>query len=172
MCQRYFVRSTSFFSTKINFWNSVKYKMWFFVKISITSANLQYFTWSRFTFTNSYFHDVMLWFLAWRLRVRKLPSIRIQMVPSVEAALATLPSVVVLESALCLGISIFGAQVRNYEFGTGPYACYPMKLSRFSEKNKVGQKYRNFIRRYLYKLGQTPLDQQNISKVKHYFWRF
>ena len=67
MCGRYFVRSTSFFSTKINFWNSVKYKMWFFVKISITSANLQYFTWSRFTFTNSYFHDVMLWFLVWRL---------------------------------------------------------------------------------------------------------
>ena len=35
-----------------------------------------------------------------------------QMVPSVEAALATLPSVVVLVAALLLGISIFGAQVR------------------------------------------------------------
>ena len=41
--------------------------------------------------------------------VRKL---LMQMVPSVEAALATLPSVAVLVSALCLGISIFGAHVR------------------------------------------------------------
>ena len=53
--------------------------------------------------------------------VRKLPSIRIQMVPSVEAALATLPSVVVLVSALCLGISIFGAQVRLASKFTNTY---------------------------------------------------
>ena len=42
--------------------------------------------------------------------------------------------------------------------------------SRFSEKkNKVSQKYQIFISRDPYNLGQTSLDQQNISKVKHYF---
>ena len=44
-----------------------------------------------------------------------------QMVPSVEAALATLPSVAVLVSALCLGISIFGAQVRLASKFTNTY---------------------------------------------------
>ena len=46
---------------------------------------------------------------------------------------------------------------------------YPMKLSRFSEEKKSRQKYQNFVRRDPYKLGQTALDQQNISKVKHNF---
>ena len=39
------------------------------------------------------------------------------------------------------------------------------------KKNKLRQKYR-FIRRDRYKLGQTPLDQQNISKVwKVFLWK-
>ena len=47
---------------------------------------------------------------------------KLQMVlSSVEAALATLPSVVVLVSALCLGISIFGAQVRLASKFTNTY---------------------------------------------------
>ena len=44
----------------------------------------------------------------------------------------------------------------NYEFGKGQCAFYPLKLSRFGEKkNKVRQKYQNFMRRDPYKLGQT-----------------
>ena len=39
----------------------------------------------------------------------------------------------------------------NYEFGIGHYAFYPMKLSRFAEKNIVHQKYQNFIRGDPYK---------------------
>ena len=31
----------------------------------------------------------------------------------------------------------------NYKFGKGQYAFYPVKLSRFAEKNKVRQTYRN-----------------------------
>ena len=33
----------------------------------------------------------------------------------------------------------------NYKFGGGQYAVYPVKLSRFAEKNKVRRKYQNFI---------------------------
>ena len=40
------------------------------------------------------------------------------------------------------------------------------------EQNEVRQKYQNFIRRDPYKLGQAPFDQQNNSKVKHYFGGF
>ena len=54
------------------------------------------------------------------------------------------------------------------EFGKGQYAFYPIKLSRFAEKNKVHQKYQNLTRRDPYKLSKTPLDQK-ISKLKHYF---
>ena len=45
----------------------------------------------------------------------------------------------------------------NYEFGKGQYAFYPMKSSRCSKRNKVRQKYQNFIRGDPYKSGQTPL---------------
>ena len=42
-----------------------------------------------------------------------------------------------------LGLSL---TVPNYEFRKGQYGFYPMKLSRFAEKNEVLQKYQNFIR--------------------------
>ena len=45
----------------------------------------------------------------------------------------------------------------NYKFGKGQYPFYPIKLSRFAEKNEVGQKYQNFIRGDPYELGQRPL---------------
>ena len=60
----------------------------------------------------------------------------------------------------------------NYEFGKGQYAFFPMKFSRFGERNKVCQKYQKFIRRDSHKLGETPLDLQENSKVKHHFWGF
>ena len=44
-----------------------------------------------------------------------------------------------------------------YEFGKGQHTFYPIKLSGFAEKNKVRQKYQNFIRGDRYQLGQTPL---------------
>ena len=50
-----------------------------------------------------------------------------QMVPSVEATLATLPSVVVLVAALLLGISIFGAQVRIAGKFTNTYILHTCK---------------------------------------------
>ena len=34
----------------------------------------------------------------------------------------------------------------NYDFGKGQYAFYPVKLSRFAEKNKVRLKYQNFMK--------------------------
>ena len=45
----------------------------------------------------------------------------------------------------------------HFEFGKGQYTFYPVKLSRFLKKNKVRQKYQNFIRGDPYKSGQTPL---------------
>ena len=45
----------------------------------------------------------------------------------------------------------------SYECGKGQYTFYPVKLSRFAEKNKVRRKYQNFIRGDPYKRGQTPL---------------
>ena len=45
----------------------------------------------------------------------------------------------------------------NEEFGKGQYAFYPIKLSRFAEKNEVYQKYQNFIRGDPYELGRRPL---------------
>ena len=53
-----------------------------------------------------------------------------------------------------------------------PYAFYPIKLFHLRGRNKVCQKYQNFMRRDPYKLGRTPLDHQKISKVKHYFGGF
>ena len=49
------------------------------------------------------------------------------------------------------------------------YTFYPVKLSRFLEKNKVRRKYPNFIRGDPYESGQTPLWRTKVSKVKHYF---
>ena len=60
----------------------------------------------------------------------------------------------------------------NYEFGKGPYAFYPIKLSHSRGRNKACQKYQNFMRQDPYKLGRTPLYHQKISKVKHYFGGF
>ena len=45
----------------------------------------------------------------------------------------------------------------SYGFGNGQYTFYPVKLSRFLEKNKVRRKYQNFIRGDPYESGQTPL---------------
>ena len=39
----------------------------------------------------------------------------------------------------------------------------PHETISFRQKNKVYQKYQNFIRPY--KLGQTPLDQKNNSNI-------
>ena len=44
----------------------------------------------------------------------------------------------------------------NYEFGKGQYAFYPINLVA-AKKNKVRQKYQNFMKRDPYKLGQIPL---------------
>ena len=46
------------------------------------------------------------------------------------------------------------------------------KVISFCPKNKVNQKYHNFIRGDPYKLSQMPLDQRKISKAKHYFGGF
>ena len=46
----------------------------------------------------------------------------------------------------------------NYKFGKGKYAFYPIKLSHFAvKKNKVCQKYQNFIRGDPCKLGYTAI---------------
>ena len=42
-------------------------------------------------------------------------------------------------------------------YGKGQYAFYPIKSSRFAEKNDVRQKYQNVIRGDPYELGQRPL---------------
>ena len=60
----------------------------------------------------------------------------------------------------------------NYEFWKGQYTFYPVKLSRFAEKNKVRRKYQNFIRESPYEPGQTPLWQTKVSKVKSFFGGF
>ena len=58
----------------------------------------------------------------------------------------------------------------NYEFRKGQYAFYPIKLSRFAEKNKVHQKYLNSIR-------GGPLQTESrpnffLFKCQVLFWRF
>ena len=63
----------------------------------------------------------------------------------------------------------------NYEFGKGQYTFYPVKLSRFAEKNKIRWKNQIFIRGDPYEQGQTPLWRAKVSKVKHCFegfWAF
>ena len=60
----------------------------------------------------------------------------------------------------------------SYEFGKGQYTFYPVKLSRFLEKNKVHRKYQNFIRGDPYGSGQTPLWRTKVSKVKNFFEGF
>ena len=45
----------------------------------------------------------------------------------------------------------------NYKFGKGKYAFYPIKLSHFAVKNKVCQKYQNFMRGDPCELGRRPL---------------
>ena len=60
----------------------------------------------------------------------------------------------------------------SYEFGKGQYTFYPVKLSRFLEKNKVRRKYQNFIRGDPYESGQTPLWRTKVSKVKNFFGGF
>ena len=45
----------------------------------------------------------------------------------------------------------------SYKFGKGQYAFYPIKLSRFAEKNEDRQKYHNFIGGDRYELGRRPL---------------
>ena len=47
----------------------------------------------------------------------------------------------------------------NYKFGKGKYAFYPIKLSRFAEKNEVCQKYHNIIRGDPYEMSQSLSDQ-------------
>ena len=56
----------------------------------------------------------------------------------------------------------------NYDFRKEQCTFYPIKVSPFAGKKFV----RNTKISYPYKLGQTPLDQQNISKVKHNFQAF
>ena len=57
----------------------------------------------------------------------------------------------------------------NYKFGNGQYAFYHIKLSRFAEKNEVGQKYQNFIRGDPYQLGQRILWPMKNYKVNIFF---
>ena len=56
----------------------------------------------------------------------------------------------------------------SYEFGIGQYTFYPAKLSRFAKKNKVRQKYQNFIRGTLTSWVKRLSDEQKFSKVKHF----
>ena len=51
-----------------------------------------------------------------------------------------------------------------HEFGKGQYAFYPMKLSRFAEKNEVLQKYQNFIRWTLPNLVKRASTQKTFQK--------
>ena len=52
----------------------------------------------------------------------------------------------------------------NYEFGKGQYAFYTMISSHFEEKNKVHQKYQNFIRRTLTNWVKCLSTNKNIQK--------
>ena len=62
----------------------------------------------------------------------------------------------------------------NYEFGKGHFAFYPIKLSvsRIAEKKYSSSDIPKFHMGNPYKLGQTPLNQPKISKVKHWFGGF
>ena len=50
----------------------------------------------------------------------------------------------------------------NYKFGKGNYAFYPIKLSRFAEKNEVRQKYQNFIRGDPYQGSEASLTNEEL----------
>ena len=52
----------------------------------------------------------------------------------------------------------------NYKFGKGQFAFYPVKLSRFAEKNDVCQKHPNFLGGDSYVLGRRPLRPMKIYK--------
>ena len=55
----------------------------------------------------------------------------------------------------------------NNKFGKGQYAFYPVKSSRFAEKNKGCRKYQNFIRGDSFELGRRPLQPMKNEKVNH-----
>ena len=50
----------------------------------------------------------------------------------------------------------------NYKFGKGNYAFYPIKLSRFAEKNEVRQKYQDFIRGDPYEGLEASLTNEEL----------
>ena len=55
----------------------------------------------------------------------------------------------------------------SYDFGKGQYTFYPVKLSRFLEKNKVRRKYqKNYIRGSLTNRVKRLFDEQKFQKSK------